>query len=583
MALTAMDENEPAPRARTIVRGAALLLVALALPVFWAWVGRSVADTLRTTVMAAGAWGELLCVIGSALLIALCAPASLIYMTAGMVFGAKWGTLWAALGALLGSSSAFFIARTALGERVSRLLARSARLERFGDAIKERGLWLTLLLRLSLIVPIGPVSWALGSMRTRTRDFVLTSPAVLPAVLMYVYAGDLAGSWGSAQARERAAWEWALVFMGLLATIGAAWLLARAASSAKHAPARPKAGASPAQKTPTLPGAPDASLEPPLPADERAHPRMVGVEIEFLRLELGAACDIIAGLFGGRIETVHEHAMRVVGTQLGDFKVELDSHALTEIAKKKRRRLPIRAWERIQGAVLGVIAETWTPSEITTAPIPCDRLNELDRLVHALGRAGAGGTDDGLLAVVAVHFNPTAPSDARSLRDYIRAYALLHERLERVLRVDPGRRAFRYATAYPRAYRRLVLAPDYAPDLPRLIDDYLRYNPTRNRGLDMLPVFAHLDLERVLAATSDPRVTRRPTFHFRLPNSQVSDPTWRITDEWRAWLEVERLAADPLRLSTLASEEVARVDASLWGRWQRVFSPVRLVHGEGRE
>jgi uncharacterized membrane protein YdjX (TVP38/TMEM64 family) len=582
MAVLEMNENDRAPRARTLVRGAALLLALLALPLFWAWVGRSVADTLRTAVTAAGAWGELLYVFGSALMIALCAPASLIYMTAGMVFGAKWGTLWAALGALLGSTTAFFVARTALGEKVSRLLARSARLERFGEAIKERGLWLTLLLRLSLLVPIGPVSYALGSMRTRARHFLLTSPAILPAVFAYVYAGELAGSWGSSQTRERALWEWVLLAVGLLATIGAAWLLARAASSARRAPERETSELD-APRTPTLPGAPDASLEPPLPVDQRSHPRMVGVEIEFLRLELGAACEVIARLFGGRIETVHEHALRVVGTQLGDFKVELDSHALTEIAKKKRRRLPIRLWERIKGAVLGVIAQTWTPSEITTAPIPADRLNELDRLVHALGRAGAGGTDDGLLAVVAVHFNPTAPSDPRLLRDYIRAYSLLHERLEQVLHVDPGRRAFRYATAYPRAYRRLVLAPDYTPDLSQLIDDYVRYNPTRNRGLDMMPVFAHLDPERVRAVTSDPRIKGRPTFHFRLPNSQVSDPDWRITDEWRAWLEVERLAADPLRLSTLASEEVARVDASLWGRLQRVLSPLRFAHDEGRE
>jgi uncharacterized membrane protein YdjX (TVP38/TMEM64 family) len=582
MAVTKMDGDDRAPRHRNLLRGAALLIALIALPVFWAWVGQSVAETLRAGVMAVGAWGALLYAVGSGLLIALCAPASLIYMTAGMVFGAKWGTVLAALGAVLGSTSAYFVARTTLGERVSRLLARSARLERFEHALKQRGFWLTLLLRLSLIVPIGPVSYALGSMRTRARDFLATSPAVLPAVFAYVYAGELAGSWWSSASRDRAGWEWVLLAVGLLATIGAAWLLARAASAARGAPAS-KAGESAAPKTPTLPGAPDPSLQPPLPFDQDAHPRMVGVEIEFLRLELSAACEIIVGLFGGRIETVHEHALQVVGTQLGDFKVELDSHALTEIAQKKRRRLPIRAWERFKGAVLGVIAETWTPSEITTAPIPCERLNELDRLVHALGRAGAGGTDDGVLAVVAVHFNPTAPSDARLLRDYIRAYALLHERLSRVLRVDPGRRAFRYATAYPLAYRRLVLAPDYAPDLAQLIDDYLRYNPTRNRGLDMLPLFAYVDPQRVLAATSDPRITRRPTFHFRLPNSQVSDPDWRITDEWRAWLEVERLAADPLRLSTLASAEVVRMDASLWGRWQRMFAPIRLAHGEGRE
>jgi hypothetical protein len=31
------------------------------------------------------------------------------------------------------------------------------------------------------------------------------------------------------------------------------------------------------------------------------------------------------------------------------------------------------------------------------------------------------------------------------------------------------------------------------PDLDTLIDDYLEYNPTRNRALDFLPLFLHLD------------------------------------------------------------------------------------------
>ncbi|OBX33760.1 putative amidoligase enzyme [Halomonas elongata] len=40
-----------------------------------------------------------------------------------------------------------------------------------------------------------------------------------------------------------------------------------------------------------------------------------------------------------------------------------------------------------------------------------------------------------------------------------------------------------------------MLDPDYQPDLRTLIDDYLEYNPTRNRELDLLPLFAYLDPE----------------------------------------------------------------------------------------
>ena len=62
---------------------------------------------------------------------------------------------------------------------------------------------------------------------------------------------------------------------------------------------------------------------------------------------------------------------------------------------------------------------------------------------------------------------------------------------------DLSRRISPYIEPYPLDYARLILQPDYAPDSGRLIDDYLRHNPTRNRALDMLPVFAHLDEARV--------------------------------------------------------------------------------------
>jgi hypothetical protein len=135
--------------------------------------------------------------------------------------------------------------------------------------------------------------------------------------------------------------------------------------------------------------------------------------------------------------------------------------------------------------------------------------------------------------------------------------------------MDPARRALRFATAYPLAYRRLLFAPDYAPDMPALISDYLRHNPTRNRGLDLLPLFAHLDPLRVRAAVHDPRIKSRPTFHFRLPNSQVGTPGWRISDEWRVWLEVERLASDRRLVSAAAAEAHRSLDRSWRGRWQR--------------
>jgi hypothetical protein len=95
--------------------------------------------------------------------------------------------------------------------------------------------------------------------------------------------------------------------------------------------------------------------------------------------------------------------------------------------------------------------------------------------------------------------------------------------------------------------RRLAEA-DYRPFLAELIDDYLAANPTRNRDLDLLPLLLFLDEARVRAVLPNEKINGRPAFHYRLPDSRVSDPGWSIAPEWNRWVAVERLAADPERL-----------------------------------
>jgi uncharacterized membrane protein YdjX (TVP38/TMEM64 family) len=492
----------------------------------------------------------------------MCGPASLLYITGGMVFGAAWGTLWGAIAGVVGSTAAFLIARSALGRHVARALSKSARLDRFERALSERGLWLTLLLRLSLLFPIGPVSYALGLSRIPLRYFLWTSAALLPSVFTYSYAGSVARDLVSAQARPREPWEWVVVCLGVLATAAAAFLVGRAAT---HALRKRKPQV-------TLPGASGLDhhrLLPPRATDAEGKPRSVGVEVEFAVLDLDSACRTIERLFGGHTDQLTEVERRVRDTRLGEFTVELDSHALKTLAHKRRRGMPLRWIEKLKGGVLWAAADTFTPNELSTAPIAFEQLPELDRLVHALGRAGAKGTDDSLLNVLGVHFNPSVPSvEPRVLRDYIRAYALLHDELVEALNVDPSRRVMGFATAYPRAYARLVLDRRYDPDLTQLIDDYLQHNPTRNRALDLMPLLAYLDRERVQRASADPRVGARPTFHFRLPNSEIGNPAWRITDQWALWLEVEKLASDPARLAALSGEALRRFELP-WPKLRR--------------
>ncbi|HET6339660.1 MAG TPA: amidoligase family protein [Polyangiales bacterium] len=545
------------PKTRTRLQVGLAALLAVAMPAVWMVIGASVVPHFESALHALGAWREISYVVIGALAVAACAPASLLYITGGMVFGVLEGTLLGSLAGALGSGLAFAIARSTLGRRAAEFLSKRARLDRFERALTERPLRISLLLRLSLLFPIGPVSYALGLTRIPAKMFLVTSPGLIPAVLTYAYAGHVAR--GVAEGRPREPWEWVLLGIGLLATGGTAWLVGRAATRALGRQAPPSAAGK--KYRPSRPTDVPIVTLPPVSVDAAGNPRTVGVEIEFSGLPLEAASRTLIELYGGTAVPENEYELRVTGTRLGDFHVEVDSHLLKTLGKKKRRGKVLDWVERMQAVIFGSVAGSLTPHEISTSPIPMARVGELDRLVHALGRAGAEGTDDWVWNVLGVHFNPSVPSDDPAvLLDYLRAYSLMHPELVDALRVDATRRFMRFATAYPDAYVRKILDPAYQPDLHQLIGDYLEHNPTRNRALDCLPLFAHYDLERVRAACQDPRVWGRPTFHFRLPNSEVSDQTWRISDEWKLWIEVERLAADRERIATLSEVALAQLE-----------------------
>ena len=101
----------------------------------------------------------------------------------------------------------------------------------------------------------------------------------------------------------------------------------------------------------------------------------------------------------------------------------------------------------------------------------------------------------------------------------LKSFFCLYDWMIDVERPDLARRVTPYINHFESDYIKLVLNRDYDPTIEQLIDDYLEYNPTRNRNLDMLPLFAFIDEKRVRSVVDDPRVNARPTFHYRLPNT----------------------------------------------------------------
>jgi hypothetical protein len=299
---------------------------------------------------------------------------------------------------------------------------------------------------------------------------------------------------------------------------------------------------------------------PPRIYNENGEKRRVGFELEFGGLSLDSTAQILMLLFGGRLNRESEFVYRIQ-TGMGEYVLEADSSFLK--SRKHEKYLKLLGLDprtstlahNVDEAV-GKLAGTLIPFEIATPPLPIDNLTAVERIRGELQQHSAKGTKSSLFMAFGMQFNPEVPeTTAVSLLAHLKAFFLLYDWLYEESEIPIARKVAPFINEFPEDYVHLVLDPTYEPTREQLIDDYLQYNPTRNRPLDMLPLFAHLDESRVLAKALEPDLIKpRPTFHYRLPNSMVDDPQWTIASDWNKWVEIETLADNPARLKEMSED-----------------------------
>lgn len=285
--------------------------------------------------------------------------------------------------------------------------------------------------------------------------------------------------------------------------------------------------------------------------------RRCGVELEFIGFE---TIEAIVDLLREQVDGVPGESSRwhaELDSAWGSFGVELDY----EYLRKQGVDGPDGdddSWEQRArewfNDMLDVVARQLVPWEIVAPPLPLAELARLDPLVAALREAGARGTRHSPAYAFGLHFNPELPAlDAATIVRYLRAFVCLQEWLRDAEEIDLTRRLTSYIDDFDEDWARRICADDYRPAIPQLIDDYLEANPTRNRALDMLPLFAHLDEDRVRARLEETLISARPTFHYRLPNCDIDDPDWSLALPWGRWCKVEALAESDRLAETCAA------------------------------
>jgi len=195
-------------------------------------------DWIHSVVLALsdlGPWSAVAFVLAYMVASVTLAPAFLLTVAAGAVFGLWRGTLLVSIGAVLGASTVFAIASPLSNSRLLRWLDRDPRVAAVRQAVGRDGAWVMFLLRLSPVVPFVVLNYALALSGVRYRDFLVASVGMLPAIVMYVYYGKVVGDVAkiaSGVSPPRGPVYYVLLAVGLAATIAATTAITRAARKA---------------------------------------------------------------------------------------------------------------------------------------------------------------------------------------------------------------------------------------------------------------------------------------------------------------------------------------------------------------
>lgn len=177
-----------------------------------------------------GPWGPVLFVLIYLVAAVLFVPGSALTLGAGAVFGVGLGSILVSIGATLGATAAFLVGRYFARDWVAKKIEGNASFVAIDRAVAAEGWKIVGLTRLSPAFPFTLLNYAFGITRVSLRDYMVASwIGMMPGTVMYVYIGSLARVAGD---RPRTPGEWALLGLGLVATIAVTVFITRLARTA---------------------------------------------------------------------------------------------------------------------------------------------------------------------------------------------------------------------------------------------------------------------------------------------------------------------------------------------------------------
>lgn len=129
-------------------------------------------------------------------------PGTPLVMGAGFVFKVQYGwvlgvafcSLVTLFGSLMGSVICFLLARYCIRSTVRRWSKKYPVFDPIDHAVSENGFRIMCLIYLTPVIPLGPMSYMVGTTSMPLLDFARAKIAALPLTLIYVYLGAATGT-----------------------------------------------------------------------------------------------------------------------------------------------------------------------------------------------------------------------------------------------------------------------------------------------------------------------------------------------------------------------------------------------------
>ncbi len=313
---------------------------------------------------------------------------------------------------------------------------------------------------------------------------------------------------------------------------------------------------------------------PPVLHNETGELRKIGFEFEFSGLSTMDVARLITSEFGGRIDAVNRYYVKVRESRIGDFTIKIDTSFLYE--KKYHQLIDLfgvdeekimenkEFIEKMEQILEGVFSSV-VPYEIAAPPVEITSMDIMERIREILRNNHAEGTGASVFNAFALHINAELPSlSLPEIMKYLKAFLVLYPWLDKSMDLDLSRKLTVFINPFPEDYVRLVLDERYHPDKERFIHDYHSYNPDRNRPLDLYPALVLMS-DSAADFHGIGNVKKRPTLHFRMPDSLVDKDDWTVAREWNYWYQVEALAGSGEELEDLCRRYLSKEENTFTG------------------